>query len=166
MHRVHDLIARLGLRPHPEGGHYGERFRSRVTVRAAGRDETRSALTTIHFLLAAGERSRWHRVRGADEAWHFYEGEPLELLWVEEGALRRHRLGPVPSGASPGEASDGPVAVVPAGCWQAARPLGAYALVGCSVGPGFDFADFDLLADVPDERARLDALLGESRALV
>jgi predicted cupin superfamily sugar epimerase len=79
----------------------------------------------------------------SDEVWHFYEGDPLELL--ELGArvttLARHRLGPV----------DGmlqrPVHTIPAGAWQAARTLGDYTLVGCSVGPGFDFADFRLLAD-------------------
>ena len=139
--RAAELIRALELRPHPEGGHYGEVFRSTLDVRIPSRDVSRRALTSIYFLLAAGERSRWHRVM-ADEAWHFYEGDPLELLWLNPSGtdLSRRVLGPV----APGQA---PVHVVPAGCWQAARPTGAYALVGCSVGPGFDFEDFALLAD-------------------
>jgi len=147
--RVAELIRTLALAPHPEGGHFGEVFRSSHTVRPAGRDVSRGALTSIYFLLAAGEHSRWHRV-AADEAWHFYEGDPLELFWVDatSGTRERRLLGPV-------GASAGPVAVVPAGCWQAARPAGAYALAGCTVGPGFDYADFVLLADLPAEAAAL-----------
>ena len=108
---------------------------------------SRDALTAIYFLLSAGAYSRWHRVL-ADEAWHFFEGDPLELLWLDEarGDCVRRVLSDV-------EAERRPLAVVPAGCWQAARPMGAYALVGCSVGPGFDFADFALLADHPTEAA-------------
>ena len=150
--RAAELIRILGLRPHPEGGHYGEVFRSAVRVRPADRDVERVALTTIYFLLAAGEWSRWHRV-AADEAWHFYEGDALDLLWLDAGGgdlVRRVRLGPAASGTRP-------VAVVPAGSWQAARPLGAYTLVGCTVAPGFEFADFTLLADRPEDAARLRA---------
>ena len=147
--RAAELIRLLDLRPHPEGGHYGEGFRSPQSVHLADRGVSRSALTSIYFLLTAGAHSRWHRVL-ADEAWHFYEGEPLELLQLGAAgtACSRYTLGPV---AGTGR----PLHVVPAGCWQAARPTGAYALVGCSVGPGFDFADFALLADHPAEAARL-----------
>ena len=134
--RAAELIQILGLRPHPEGGHYREVFRSK-------------ALTSIYFLLAAGEQSRWHRVM-ADEAWHFYEGDPLDLMWLNPSGsdCTRRVLGPVSK-------AHAPVHVVPAGCWQAARPSGAYTLVGCSVGPGFEFADFALLAD---HAAEADAL--------
>lgn len=113
-----------------------------------GRGE-RSALTTIHFLLREGERSRLHRV-SSDEVWHFYEGDPLELLWTDPDftQLRRARLGPVGPDTAP-------VAVVPAGWWQAARSTGVYTLVGCTVGPGFDFADFEMLADDPAAAERL-----------
>ena len=113
--RAAELIRVLGLVPHPEGGHFGEVFRSALPVRPAGRDVSRAALTSIYFLLAAGERSRWHRV-AADEAWHFYEGDPLELFWTTpDGATcETRRLGPVGAGVAP-------VAVVPAGCWQADR---------------------------------------------
>jgi predicted cupin superfamily sugar epimerase len=149
--RVAELVRALALRPHPEGGHFAEVYRSPRLVRPAGRAVERSALTTIYFLLAAGEHSRWHRVL-ADEVWHFYEGEPLELLWMPspDGAVERRRLG------ATGDARR--VAVVPAGAWQAARPLGAHALVGCTVGPGFDFADFALLADHPEPAAALRQL--------
>ena len=147
--RARRLIAELGLAPHPEGGHFREVFRSPETVAPADGRGVRSALTTIYFLLRAGERSRLHRV-ASDECWHFYEGDPLELYWVDgDGPLRRHVLGP-----AEGEAR--PVAVVPAGAWQAARTTGAYTLVGCSVGPGFDFADFELRDDgapTPDDPA-------------
>lgn len=151
--RAAELIRTLGLAPHPEGGHFAEVFRSAQVVRPEGRAVSRPFLTSIYFLLVAGEVSRWHRV-AADEAWHFYEGDPLELLWLNESgtACTRRLLG------SMEQADDRrPVQVVPAGCWQAARPAGAYTLAGCSVGPGFAFADFALLADQPDEAAAVRA---------
>lgn len=138
--RAAELIRLLDLKPHPEGGHFREIFRSPRSVRPADGRGDRSALTAILFLLPAGESSRWHRLE-SDEVWHHYEGDPLELF-VLGGALERcerRLLG----------AGHGPVAEVPAGCWQAARPAGAYALAGCTVGPGFDFADFRMLADDP-----------------
>ncbi len=139
MARADDLIAALSLQPHPEGGWYAEVFRSPSGVTPADARGARSALTTIYFLLTAGQVSRLHRVR-SDEAWHYYEGDPLELRvscgdWL---AGERRVLGPLGPEVSP-------VHVVPAGWWQGARPLGAYTLVGCTVGPGFDFADFELL---------------------
>ena len=140
--RAAELIAVLGLEPHPEGGFYRELFRSASLITTADARGVRSALTTIYFLLPGGTQSRWHQV-DSDEVWHFYEGDPLELLELDERAttLSRHRLGPVGGG----DAS--PVRTIPARAWQAARPLGAYALVGCTVGPGFEFADFRMLAD-------------------
>ncbi|HEX2092878.1 MAG TPA: cupin domain-containing protein [Longimicrobiaceae bacterium] len=141
--RADELLRLLELTPHPEGGHFREVFRSHLTVVPDCRDP-RSALTTIYFLLARGERSRWHRVL-SDEAWHFYEGDPLELLWLDPSGTRCHRerLGPVREGCQP-------VRVVPAGCWQAARPTGEFTLVGCTVGPGFEFEDFALLDAYPE----------------
>ena len=140
--RATHLIATLGLRPHPEGGYYREIFRSRDEVGPANGRGSRSALTTIYFLLVEGMHSQWHQV-ASDEAWHLYEGGPLELLELDASAsvLSRHRLEPL------GDGSGAPVHVVPSGHWQAARPLGPYALVGCTVGPGFDFADFRMLRD-------------------
>ncbi len=140
--RAEALVVRLKLIPHPEGGHFREVYRSpHVVVPGDGRGE-RSAITTIYFLLMAGETSRRHRVR-SDEVWHYYEGDPLELRWIEaDGTRHRHILGPVAEGQEP-------VAVVPAGCWQTARPLGAYTLVGCTVGPGFAYEDFEIAEDAP-----------------
>lgn len=143
--RAQKLIRELELQPHPEGGFFREVYRSSSAVRPADARGERPALTTIYFLLAAGQHSRWHRVTSC-EAWHFYEGDALELLWLDrDGAtVHRERLEPVSADAAP-------VQVVPAGCWQAARSTGEFTLVGCTVGPGFDFADFAMLADVADE---------------
>jgi predicted cupin superfamily sugar epimerase/RimJ/RimL family protein N-acetyltransferase len=149
--RADSLIRDLGLQPHPEGGHFAELFRSTARVTPGDGRGERSALTTIHYLLAAGELSRWHRV-SSDEAWHFYEGAPLELLVLSADGvhLARHRLGPAAPGTSP-------TITVGAGDWQAARSMGAYSLVGCTVGPGFDFADFALARDVPAAAAAIRA---------
>lgn len=148
-----DLAARLAtslrLEPHPEGGRYRQLHRSETEVEVAGRGVRRSALTAILFLLARGEVSRWHRVL-SDETWHFHEGDGLELLVVdaELSTVTRHLVGRASEGREP-------LAVVPAGAWQAARPLGQLALVSCAVGPGFEFEDFALLADLPAEAALL-----------
>lgn len=159
--RAAELIGLLGLEPHPEGGYYREIFRSASRVTTADARGTRSALTTIYFLLPAGTKSRWHQV-DSDEVWHFYEGEPLELLELDARgtALSRHRLGRV------GEGDTFPVRTIPAGAWQAARPLGAYTLVGCTVGPGFEFVDFRLLADDPARAAAVRAAWPELASLV
>lgn len=142
-------IAELHLTAHPEGGHFREIFRSSEHVKPLDQRPTRVALTTIYFLLSAGEISRWHRV-ASDEVWHFYEGEPLELFISDPAlaAIRRVVLGPLDRSAEP-------ACVVPAHAWQAARPLGAYTLAGCTVGPGFDFADFTMLRDDPAAEASL-----------
>jgi uncharacterized protein len=146
------LVATLGLIPHPEGGYYGEVYRSASTVQPADGRDPRPALTTIYFLLPAGAVSRWHRVR-SDEVWHFYEGAPLEL-WMTPpgiGEIGRKQLGPLQPGQEP-------IVTVPAGWWQAARSTGPYTLVGCTVAPGFDFRDFELAADHPDQAAALRAI--------
>ncbi len=147
--RAAALIERLGLRPHPEGGHFREVYRSPALVVPADGRDVRAAVTTIFFLLAAGERSRFHRVR-SDEVWHFCEGDPLQLVWLARGSDEIHRvvLGRLSEQAQP-------VAVVPAGSWQAARTTSTYTLVSCTVGPGFEFADFQLLADAPAEASRV-----------
>lgn len=143
--RADQLIRALGLLPHPEGGHYRETFRS--SIAQPGPRGVRAASTAIWFLLRAGEASRWHRVL-ADECWHWYEGAPLDLLCCAgPGApLERRILGPVGADSLPQH-------VVPAGCWQAAVPRGAFALVGCTVAPGFDFADFTMVDLAGDEAA-------------
>lgn len=138
--RASELISTLQLQPHPEGGFYRETWRSPARVTAEHRP-SRSALTTIYFLLAAGDFSAWHRVR-SDEVWHWYEGEPLELLLAAPNfsTVQVHRLAAV-------AAERAPVITVPADWWQAARPLGNYALCGCTVAPGFEFEDFTFLRD-------------------
>ncbi|AZO60988.1 cupin domain-containing protein [Mesorhizobium sp. M1A.F.Ca.IN.022.07.1.1] len=128
-----EIIAALGLEPHPEGGWYAETFRD-----AEG--GTRGHSTAIYFLLEQGQRSAWHRVRDAAEVWHFYAGASLALATHEEGSgtVVEHLLGAALS------AGERPQIVVPAGCWQSARSLGGWTLVGCTVAPGFDFAAFEL----------------------
>ena len=147
--RAADRIRELGLTPHPEGGYYREVFRSAARVQPLDGRTDRLALTTIYFLLAAGQVSRWHRV-ASDEVWHHYEGSPLELLVADDGFhdVSRRLLGPVGDNREP-------VRVVMAGEWQAARPTGAYTLVGCTVGPGFEFSDFQMLDALPAEAAAL-----------
>jgi predicted cupin superfamily sugar epimerase len=147
--RAADLITDLDLEPHPEGGFYREIFRSSSGVRPDDGRERRAALTTIYYLLADGQHSRWHRVR-SDEVWHYYEGAPLELLHLDAraGHCVPLILGTVGRAARP-------VHVIPAGDWQAARPLGAYTLVGCTVGPGFEVADFSFMSADREVAARL-----------
>ena len=146
--RAVELIASLELTRHPEGGLFHEAFRGSEHVVSA-RGDRRPAATHIYFLLADGGHSRWHRV-AHDEIWNAYEGALLELAWIspEWDRIERRQLGPVATGQAP-------TAVVPAGCWQRARTLGAYSLAGCTVAPGFDFADFALLDDHPEPRQRL-----------
>ena len=128
------VIDTLGLVPHPEGGWYAETWRAPEPVGGG-----RPASSAIVYLLQAGERSHWHRV-DADEIWQFAAGGPLELrVWAGgDAAIETIRLsGDIASG-------DAPQAVVPAGAWQAARPLGAWTLVGCIVAPAFEFEGFEL----------------------
>jgi predicted cupin superfamily sugar epimerase len=130
------VIERLGLSPHPEGGWYRETWRGGAP---AG---TRAAGTAIHFLLAAGERSHWHRVKDATELWLFQAGDPLELLIrAEHQSTTSLLLGP---DLGAGQRLQG---IVAAGAWQAARPLGAWTLVSCVVVPGFEFSSFELAAE-------------------
>jgi uncharacterized protein len=127
-----DIIARLELKPHPEGGHYRETFRD-----SRSDADGRSRSTAIYFLLARGERSHWHRI-DAVEVWHYYAGHALTLQIADDTGLRSIRLG---SNLAAGEV---PQAVVPTRAWQAAESNGDWTLVGCTVAPGFDFATFEL----------------------
>jgi predicted cupin superfamily sugar epimerase len=127
-----DIIARLELKPHPEGGHYRETFRD-PRLDANGRARS----TAIYFLLARGERSHWHRI-DAVEVWHYYAGHALVLQIADERNKRSVRLGPDLA------AGEMPQAIVPAQAWQAAESSGDWTLVGCTVAPGFDFAAFEL----------------------
>jgi hypothetical protein len=126
-----ELIERLGLEPHPEGGHYAQ------TWRGARGEDGRDLASAIHFLLRAGERSHWHRV-DAVEIWSWHAGAPLQLSIAEGDASRTAVLGDdVVTGQRPHE-------VVPAGAWQAAESLGEWTLVSCFVVPGFEFDGFEL----------------------
>ena len=127
-----DIIARLELKPHPEGGHYRETFRDQSID-----ERGRSRSTAIYFLLARGERSHWHRI-DAVETWHYYAGSALILQIAGDGDQRSVRLGP---NLATGER---PQAIVPAQAWQAAESTGDWTLVGCTVAPGFDFAKFEI----------------------
>ena len=125
------VIAALKLRPHPEGGHYRETFRD------AGGRGGRAHSTAILYLLREGEVSHWHRIDAA-ELWHWYGGGPLLLSIHCEGARQDLSLGPDFLGGHV------PQGLVPPRAWQSARSLGAWSLAGCTVAPGFDFAQFEL----------------------
>ena len=159
------LIKQFGLQPHPEGGYYRETYRSPQEVTApAGR---RSASTAIYYMLEDGDFSAWHRI-ASDELWHFYAGAPLNVyVLTEDGGLATHQLGnPLDDPACTFQA------LVPAGCWFAARlasgaaklaatrnsvavpdasgaTASSFALVGCTVAPGFEFSEFEM-ADVQE----------------
>ena len=149
--RAKDLISQLRLQPHPEGGYFREIFKSAHKVQRLDEKSVRSALTTIYFLLIKGQHGRWHRV-ASDEAWHFYEGDPMEVYWIDgRDVVHQEVLGTGTSNAQP-------VCVVPAGCWQAARPLGEYSLLGCTVAPGFEFEDFEMLSDGSAALAQIKSL--------
>ena len=133
-----EVVAILGLSPHPEGGHYRETFSD-------------GASTAIYFLIRSCQESAWHRVRGRAEMWHFYAGAPLELSIdprAPGGEGTEHVvLGPdLASGQRP-------QALVPAGAWQRARSHGAWTLTGCTVAPPFTFDAFDLAPGIarPDQ---------------
>jgi predicted cupin superfamily sugar epimerase len=142
---VGELVDRLQLTPHPEGGYFRETYRATEGVAGSALPRRfggeRSISTAIYFLLEAGQCSHLHRIR-SDEVWHFYAGDPLDVVEIDTaGQLKTTRLG-------------GDLLyqhVVPAGVWFGATPAPAgqfaphgFALVGCTVAPGFDFADFEL----------------------
>ena len=127
-----EVIAELGMQPHPEGGHYRETFRDN-NVDAGGRSRS----TAIYFLLARGERSHWHRV-DAVETWHYYAGAALTLRIADDKGQRSVKLG------ADLAAGEEPQAIVPPHAWQAAESNGDWTLVGCTVAPAFEFSGFTL----------------------
>jgi predicted cupin superfamily sugar epimerase len=153
------IVERLALKPHPEGGYYREIYRSPSSVRILDRDLERSAGTAVYYLLADSDFSAFNLVQGSDEVWHLYAGGPVELHVIEGGSYTVKLL-------SSDLEQGAPVAVVPAGAWQAARltPDAEWALCGCTVSPGFDFADFEipprdtLLTAHPEHAAIISAL--------
>jgi hypothetical protein len=145
------LIAVLRLEPHPEGGYYRQTYRSEMKVAAPGGAERR-ALTSILFLLHDDNFSAFHRLK-SDEIWHFYRGAPVAIEIIDSGGARETRV------------LDGErlfQTTLPAGVWFGAHMVeGGYALVGCDVAPGFEFADFEMPA-----RAELIALYPQHAALI
>ena len=148
--KYQQLIALFKLEPHPEGGFFRETYRSEECVAAAGLPgrfgAARSFSTAIYYLLPGGVKSHIHRIR-SDELWHFYLGGPLELIQISpDGAVKETVMGhEIESGQQV-------QCIVPAGWWFGAipKPGSDYSFVGCTVAPGFDFADFEM-----GDRARL-----------
>lgn len=145
MYRTADYwIEKLGLLPHPEGGYFRETYRSSENLSADNLPSCysgdRSFSTAIYFLLKGDHPSLFHRLR-SDEIWHFHTGSPVTIYIIDaEGELVQLRLGNDPDR---GETFQG---LIPAGCWFGAEveDPGGYVLVGCTVAPGFDFADFEM----------------------
>jgi uncharacterized protein len=139
-----ELIAKLGLQPHQEGGWFREAYKSQTRVR--GGQDSRSAVTTIYYLLEQDRPCPWHVVT-SDEIWHFYHGAPSELLSYDPltREIIRYRLNAVT-----GEGVQ--VAVIPAGSWQATRCLGEYMLAGCTVAPGYEHEDFRWVRELTGHR--------------
>ena len=125
-----EIIKRLDLKPHPEGGRFSETFRDEGSPCGAS--------TAIYYLLRRGERSHWHRVHAA-EVWHFYAGDPLEFALSNDGRTTQTQI--LGSNLTKGER---PQIVVSKNVWQSAKPLGAYTLVGCTVAPAFTFEGFEM----------------------
>jgi uncharacterized protein len=150
-----DIIRQLHLTPHPEGGHYRETYRAAQTLETA-EAHTRHVSTAIYYLLENEDKSHFHRIK-SDELWFFHQGQALEIILLTSGQPTRIVLG---SDFSNGEL---PQAVIPANTWFAAhlKHSTGYALVSCTVAPGFDFVDFELA-----ERAALLAEFPQCRELV
>jgi predicted cupin superfamily sugar epimerase len=158
--RADHLVRLLALEPHVEGGHYRRIYESTSRMSFGEAARSRAMATSIYYLLKVGEVSRWHRI-DADEVWHWYEGEAMEIVRFDPitSELTRHILGPVAQNSAP-------VFVVPAGCWQSARPLGAYSLVGCTVAPGYEWRGFSTLDEFPEVEQRLRALVPDAFEIV
>ncbi|MBD3298026.1 MAG: hypothetical protein GF341_05170 [candidate division Zixibacteria bacterium] len=137
---IDHIIETLNMASHPEGGYFHETFRSAISVTEETGDRPRAASTAIYFLLTAGSFSAFHRVKGLDEVWHLYCGEPVEVhLLSPEFGYQKHILG---TDFSQGQR---PQLVIPAGTYQAAATIGnGYSLCGCTVAPGFEFDDLSM----------------------
>lgn len=139
---IQNLIHQYNLLPHPEGGYFKETYRSEESIPANGLplrfSGGRAFSTAIYFLLLKDLFSAFHRIK-SDECWHFYEGESLKVHVLHlNGTYELIRLG---KNMDAGEVYQ---AIVPAGAWFASETSGEYSFVGCTVAPGFDFADFEL----------------------
>jgi len=147
--RPRELAERLGLAPHPERGWYAETYRAPLVLGGLPHGAPRAASTAIYFLLTADQPASYlHRLK-SDELFHLYEGGPLDVLLLGDGGARVARLG---TNLAAGER---PQIVLPAGTWFGTElpPGVSHVLFGCTVAPGFDFADFEL-AKGPELAAR------------
>jgi predicted cupin superfamily sugar epimerase len=159
-------IERLGLRPHPEGGYFRETYRAAETIAGPALPTRfggpRAVATAIYFLMTRDAFSAFHRIR-SDEIWHFYAGDPVVIAVLDAdgtGHLATERLGCDPV------RGEHPQVVIPGGAWFAAEVVssGRFALMGCTVAPGFDFVDFelgnraDLLRSYPQHRRVIERL--------
>lgn len=140
---INKIVSKLELLPHPEGGFYKESYRSNEVIEQSHLPNRftgdRNFATAIYFLLSSGNFSAFHKIQ-QDEVWHFYEGAPLNVhVITPEGEYTKHKVGSLNQGLKP-------QLVVPKGCWFASNidEEDSYTLVGCTVAPGFDFADFEL----------------------
>lgn len=154
---VTDIIVKYGLQEHPEGGFFREVYRSEAMVESPVVGEPRNAVTDIYFLLADGQVSRFHAV-SHDEIWHFYGGDALILVQLDSDGTTETRLGD--------RLGDSFKHVVKGDTYQAAYTTGGYSFVGCTVAPGFDFADFRFLKDDPDAADLVAALDDKYRHLL
>ena len=162
-------IEHLQLVAHPEGGYYRELYRAQEQIPLSGLPSrftgARSFATSIVYLLRAGERSVFHRIR-SDETWHFYAGSPLELFQLDERTPEKAERILIGPDLHLGQHLQW---TVPAGVWFGSRPMvngdsrdrEPYALLGCTVSPGFDFADFEIA-----DRARLCEVFAKHSELV
>lgn len=147
-----ELIEKLKMQPHPEGGYFKETYRASQTI-VTGNGKPRNVSTAIYFLLENENRSNFHRIQ-SDELWFFHFGKPLEILFIQEGRIQSVILG---NDILNGEL---PQAMIPAKTWFAShvKNESGYALVSCTVAPGFDFADFELAdrKDLTEEYPHLE----------
>ena len=153
MLKADEIIRRLKLKPHPEGGWFAETFRDPAKIKG------RAHSTAIYFLLKKGEASAWHRIDAA-EVWHFYAGAPLELKIAKTIARPKTRI--LGNNLKKGER---PQIVVPAHRWQCARTLGDFTLVGCTVAPGFLFETFELATSSAEPSPKPARLRARKRGL-
>ncbi|MGV1758474.1 cupin domain-containing protein [Rhizobium sp. A22-96] len=132
--QVKEIIETLSMQRHPEGGWYVQTFRDE-------QGGARGHSTAIYYLLEAGDRSHWHKVRDAAEVWHYYAGAPLALHRSADGKMSERLV--LGLDLAKGER---PQAIIPADWWQSAESLGEFTLVGCTVSPGFEFSSFEMAA--------------------
>ena len=154
---ISDLILQLGLLPHPEGGYFKETYRSKGFTNNPWHEGPRSLCTGIYFLLTSVNFSALHRIK-SDEMWHFYAGDAIEIVEIDlEGSLILTQLG------NQFERGQVPQYVVKAGHWFGSRVYadGQAGLVGCTVSPGFDFADFEM-----GERSELISTFPQHHTLI